>query len=82
MQAEFSPKIIMHKWEKSAGDGASILALKPMGKVNQSPKQREPVAPQMVTCKRKLCLAFTWLLVYYAGARVVTIIKSANDAPN
>ena len=31
---------------ESAGDAASTLALKPMGRVNQSPKQRVPVAPQ------------------------------------
>ena len=30
----------------SAGDGATTLALKPMGRLNQSPKQRVPVAPQ------------------------------------
>ena len=30
----------------STGDGASTLALKPMGGVNQSPKQRSSVAPQ------------------------------------
>ena len=28
------------------GDDGSTLALKPMGRVNQSPKQRAPVAPQ------------------------------------
>ena len=31
---------------ESAGDVASTLALKPMGRVNWSPKQRAPVAPQ------------------------------------
>ena len=31
---------------ESACDGASTLALKPMGGVNQSPKQRVPMAPQ------------------------------------
>ena len=30
----------------SAGDGVSTLDLKPMNRVNQSPKQRVPVAPQ------------------------------------
>ena len=32
--------------EKSAGVGAFILALKPMGRVNRSTKQRLPAAPQ------------------------------------
>ena len=36
----------MHKQEQSAGKDGSTLALKPMGRVNQSPKQRVPVAPQ------------------------------------
>ena len=31
---------------ESADDGASTVALKPMGGVNRSPKQRVPVAPQ------------------------------------
>ena len=31
----------------STGNGASTLALKPMGGVNQSPKQRVPVVPQI-----------------------------------
>ena len=35
----------MHK-RQSAGDGASTLALKRIGGVNQTPKQRVPVAPQ------------------------------------
>ena len=38
----------MCKQEQSAGlrDDGSTLALKPMGRVNQSPKQKVPVAPQ------------------------------------
>ena len=36
----------MHKREQSTGDDGSTLALKPTGRVNQSPKQRAPVAPQ------------------------------------
>ena len=36
----------MHKQEQSTGDDGSILALKPMVRVNWSPKQRVPVAPQ------------------------------------
>ena len=36
----------MRKWEQSAGNGGSILALKSMERVNWSPKQRVPVAPQ------------------------------------
>ena len=36
----------MHKRDLSAGDDGSTLALKPMGRVNRSPKQRAPVAPQ------------------------------------
>ena len=31
---------------ESTGDGASTLALIPMGRVNQSPKQRVPMTPQ------------------------------------
>ena len=41
---------------ESTGDDASTLALKPMGGVNRSPKQRVPVAPQngdIVTAKLK-----------------------------
>ena len=40
---------------ESAGDGTSTLALKPMGGVNRSPKQRVPVASQnddIVTTKK------------------------------
>ena len=36
----------MHKREQSTGDDGSTLALKPMGRVNPSRKQRAPVAPQ------------------------------------
>ena len=39
---------------ESAGDGASTMALKPLGRGNQSPKQKVPVAPQngdIVTAK-------------------------------
>ena len=36
----------MHKPEPSTGNDGSTLALKPMGRVNQSPKERVPVAPQ------------------------------------
>ena len=36
----------MCKREQSMGDDGSTLALKPMGRVNQSLKQRAPVAPQ------------------------------------
>ena len=36
----------MHKQEQSRGNGASTLALKPMGRVNRSLKQRVPVAPK------------------------------------
>ena len=39
-------RIIMCKREQSMGDDGSTLALKPMGRVNWSPKQRAPVAPQ------------------------------------
>ena len=41
---------------EGAGNGAPTLALKPMGRVNQSPKQRVPVAPQngdILTAKKK-----------------------------
>ena len=36
----------MPKQEQSAGDDGSTLALKHMGRVNRSPKQRVLVAPQ------------------------------------
>ena len=36
----------MRKREQSTGDNGSTLALKPMGRVNRSPKQRVTVAPQ------------------------------------
>ena len=36
----------MHKQEQSTGNNASILLLKPMGRVNQSLKQRVSVASQ------------------------------------
>ena len=41
---------------ESTSDGVSTLALKPLGGVNRSPKQRVPVAPQnsdIVTTKLK-----------------------------
>ena len=47
-------RIIMFKWEKSPGNDWSTLALKPMDRINQSPKQRVPVGPQkwqLVTAK-------------------------------
>ena len=40
------PRIHYVQVTSSPGDGASTLALKPMDGVNQSPKQRVPVAPQ------------------------------------
>ena len=43
---ELTTRIDYVKATESAGDGASTLALKPMGGVNQSPKQKTPVAPQ------------------------------------
>ena len=39
----------MPKWKKCTGDGASNLALKPMGGVNRGPKQRIPVPHKMLT---------------------------------
>ena len=36
----------MCKQQQSMDDDGSTLALKPMGRVNQSPKQRALVAPQ------------------------------------
>ena len=46
--SELTLRIIMCKWELSAGNDGSTLALKPMGRVNWSPKQRV-----MVTCHCK-----------------------------
>ena len=37
--------MFVHKRQKSAGDDESILALKPMGRIIPSPKQKVPVAP-------------------------------------
>ena len=36
----------MRKQEQGVGNDGSTLALKPMGRVNQSPKQGAPAAPQ------------------------------------
>ena len=50
----YACKIICKGVTGNLGDGASTLALKPMGGVNWSPKQRVPVAPQngdIVTAK-------------------------------
>ena len=44
--SELTLRIIMHKQEQSSGDDGYTLALKPMGRVNQSLKQQVPVAPQ------------------------------------
>ena len=44
--AQLTLRIITRKREQSMGDDGSTLALKPMGRVNRSPKQRAPVAPQ------------------------------------
>ena len=38
--------IVVRKWQKSTGNLESNLALKPMDKIIQSPKQKVPVAPQ------------------------------------
>ena len=40
------PGSITHKWHHVQVYDASTLALKPMGGINQSLKQRAPVAPQ------------------------------------
>ena len=45
-QYKKDPRIHYTQARESTGDGVSTLGLKPMGGVNQSPKQREPVAPQ------------------------------------
>ena len=42
-------KIYYVQVTESTGDGASTLPLKTLGRVNQTPKQRAPVAPQNVT---------------------------------
>ena len=41
-QPEMTVEIIVHKWRNSADDDESTLALKPMGRVIRSPKQRVP----------------------------------------
>ena len=45
-QSELTLRIITCKPEQSTGNGASTLALKSIGRVQQSPKQQVPVAPQ------------------------------------
>ena len=55
-QQELALRIHYAQVKESAGDGASTMALKSMGRGNQSPKQRVPVAPQngdIVTAKIK-----------------------------
>ena len=44
--SELTLRIIIHKWEQSAGDDGSTLGLKPMGRVNWHLKQRIPATPQ------------------------------------
>ena len=43
---QLTMRIIKHKQEQSTGNLASILALKPMNRVNQDPKQKVPMTPQ------------------------------------
>ena len=44
--SELTQRIHYKQPTESAADGVSILALKPMGRVNRSPKQRVPAAKQ------------------------------------
>ena len=65
--SELTLRIVICKGEQTAGDDWSILALKPMGRVNQSLKQRVPVAPQngdFVTTKIKK--KFNWFSNFIA----------------
>ena len=50
-ESELTLRIIMCKREQSADDDGSTLALKPMDRVNRSPKERVPVAPQKISKK-------------------------------
>ena len=43
---EMTLRIIVHKWQKSAGNHESTPTFKPKDRVIQSPKQRVPVTPQ------------------------------------
>ena len=55
-KSELTHRIHYAQVISSTGNGASTLALKPMGGVNQSLKQRVPLAPQngnIVTAKLK-----------------------------
>ena len=36
----------MHKWEKGTADGVSTLALKPVCRINWSPKKSMPMVPE------------------------------------
>ena len=51
-QSELTPRIHYVQVTGGAGNGASTLALKPMGGVNRSLKQRVPVAPQKIFEKK------------------------------
>ena len=60
----------MPKQEQSADDDGSTLALKPMARVNQSPKQRVPVTPQnsdLSPQKIKQMFVSSYLPVYVFG---------------
>ena len=46
MQVESNTGDGVSTMTSNTGDGVSTLALKPMGGVNQSTKQKAPVAPQ------------------------------------
>ena len=45
-RSQMAPGIVVRKQQKSAGDDQSTMALKPVGKVIRSPKQRVLVAPR------------------------------------
>ena len=69
-----TPRIHDAQATKSKVSGASTLAIKPMGGVNQSAKQRVPVAPQfsdidIITTKHlkkdKSCNRIFWNISYF-----------------
>ena len=66
------------------GDGTSTLALKPIGGVNRSPKQRAPVAPQngdIVTVKKEVLFikqAFSMCKTCYCPTTAMRVVQHNN----
>ena len=61
---------------KSAGDDESTLALKPMGRVIPSPKQREPVVPQNGLWSNKNFFKQTFRMFFHTYATLCITCRS------